>query len=320
MSQPSTGGPEPSLLSISAVERDTGISKDTLRVWERRYGYPKPGRDAYGERTYSSEQVSKLRLLRRLLDQGHRPGRIINLPFEQLSELAGRQSAGRDSDTAEAESHELDRFIELVRAHRVDELRRELSQLVLRLGIERFAGEVASPLNRLVGETWSRGGLEVFEEHLYTESMQVILRSAISAIPSTNDSPQVLMTTFPNEPHGLGLLLAEALLSMEGCRCYSLGCETPVGDILRASQVRPYDIIALSFTACLTPNQIQEGLRELRGGLPAGTRIWAGGHCPSLQRRCPDGIELVSSPDQIKSMVAQWRTQHETQSDQRRVG
>ncbi|MCK7493491.1 MAG: MerR family transcriptional regulator [Comamonadaceae bacterium] len=34
------------------MERDTGLSKDTLRVWERRYGFPLPGRDALGERTY----------------------------------------------------------------------------------------------------------------------------------------------------------------------------------------------------------------------------------------------------------------------------
>jgi hypothetical protein len=25
---------------ISAVERETGLSKDTLRMWERRYGFP----------------------------------------------------------------------------------------------------------------------------------------------------------------------------------------------------------------------------------------------------------------------------------------
>ena len=35
-------------LSISAVERDTGISKDTLRVWERRYRFPVPERDEHG--------------------------------------------------------------------------------------------------------------------------------------------------------------------------------------------------------------------------------------------------------------------------------
>ena len=32
-------------LNISAVERETGLSKDVLRIWERRYGFPRPGRD-----------------------------------------------------------------------------------------------------------------------------------------------------------------------------------------------------------------------------------------------------------------------------------
>ena len=33
------------LLAIGAVERDTGLSKDILRMWERRYGFPRPERD-----------------------------------------------------------------------------------------------------------------------------------------------------------------------------------------------------------------------------------------------------------------------------------
>ncbi len=63
-------------LSIAAVERDTGLSKDTLRVWERRYGFPAPGRDSLGERAYTLSEVEKLRIVKRLLDAGHRPGRI----------------------------------------------------------------------------------------------------------------------------------------------------------------------------------------------------------------------------------------------------
>ena len=69
-------------LGISAVERDTGLSKDTLRVWERRYGFPRPVRDALGERTYPVEQVDRLRLIRRLMDAGHRPGKVVGLPVD----------------------------------------------------------------------------------------------------------------------------------------------------------------------------------------------------------------------------------------------
>ena len=54
-------------LSIAAAERDTGLTKDTLRVWERRYGFPRPDRDGGGERAYPLEQVEKLRVVKRLI-------------------------------------------------------------------------------------------------------------------------------------------------------------------------------------------------------------------------------------------------------------
>ena len=47
--------------TIADVERDTGLSKDTLRVWERRYGFPDPTRDAVGERRYDDAQLLRLR-------------------------------------------------------------------------------------------------------------------------------------------------------------------------------------------------------------------------------------------------------------------
>ena len=56
--QPASG------LPISVVERETGIPKDLLRMWERRYGFPLPGRDAQGDRVYPRDQVDKLRTVR----------------------------------------------------------------------------------------------------------------------------------------------------------------------------------------------------------------------------------------------------------------
>ena len=60
--------------TIASVEKETGLSKDTLRMWERRYGFPAPGRDPAGDRLYPAGQVERLRLIKRLIDQGHRPG------------------------------------------------------------------------------------------------------------------------------------------------------------------------------------------------------------------------------------------------------
>jgi DNA-binding transcriptional MerR regulator/methylmalonyl-CoA mutase cobalamin-binding subunit len=300
--------------TIAAVERDTGLSKDTLRVWERRYGFPHPDRDQFGERVYPIEQVDKLRVLRRLMDAGHRPGKVIHLPIEHLQTLAaetiGSAALPRSMDDANAEHEDLQRYLELIKSHEVDALRRALSQAQLRIGMERFVTEIVSPLTRMVGDAWARGYVEVFEEHLYTESIQVVLRGAIGTIPQPARRPRILLTTIPQEPHGLGLLMAEAILALEGCRCVSLGVQTPIWDIVLASSAHRADVVALSFSAVANPNQVLDSLVELRQKLPAGTEIWAGGNCPILQRRPPAEVTVLSELIEIQPAIRRWREAH----------
>ncbi len=296
-------------LSIAAVERDTGLTKDTLRVWERRYGFPVPQRDGLSERAYPLEQVDKLRIIKRLMDAGHRPGRIVGLPVDALQQLADSIGGAAQRATEGGAAPDLRVYLDLVRAHDVESLRRQLSQSLLRLGLSRFVIEVIAPLNTLVGDAWMRGHLEIFEEHLYTESINVVLRQAIAGIPAPEGGaqPRVLLTTFPNESHGLGLLLAEALFLLEGCRCISLGPQTPVWDIVLAAASQRCDVVALAFTAVLTPAVVTEGLAELRDKLPASVEIWAGGSAPVLHRRPTDGVLALDSLTQIAVQVRRWR-------------
>jgi DNA-binding transcriptional MerR regulator/methylmalonyl-CoA mutase cobalamin-binding subunit len=293
---------------IAAVERDTGLSKDILRVWERRYGFPKPGRDAFGERRYAPDEVDKLRVVRRLMDAGHRPGKLIRLPIADLQALAAESAAAQAGPVpAGADDDELARFIELLKAHRHEELRDRLGQTALRLGLARFAIDVVGPLNALVGEAWSRGELEIFEEHLYTESIQALLRGAIGSIPQMGRSPVVLLTTFPGEPHGLGLLLAETILALEGCRCIPLGVETPLRDTVMAARAHRVDVVALSFTPLLAPGQVVDGLAALRASLPASIGLWVGGRAPVLGRRVPAGVDVLPALEAIRERVERWR-------------
>ena len=88
--------PQGLILNISAVERETGLSKDVLRMWERRYGFPKPGRDDNGERQYTPADVGKLRAMKRLMDVGVRPGKIVKLALDR-AERDGRRA---DADAA----------------------------------------------------------------------------------------------------------------------------------------------------------------------------------------------------------------------------
>lgn len=295
-------------LPIAAVERDTGLSKDTLRVWERRYGFPQPLRDANGERVYPSEQVDKLRLLKRLMDQGHRPGKIAERSVEQLQALAEAGNGRPGTASMEGGPGEtLQPLLQMITEHRVDELRRELALLTVRVGLARFITDVIAPLTALVGEAWARGKLAIFEEHLYTESVQGVLRNAIASIPHPGDSPRVLLTTVPQEPHGLGVLMAEAMFSLEGARCVPLGVRTPVMEIVRGAESQQIDVVALSFSPVVNPHQVIESLKELRAQLPAATELWAGGSSPALQRRPPAGVRVLGRLDDVGPAVAGWR-------------
>jgi DNA-binding transcriptional MerR regulator len=303
---------KPPLLSISAVERDTGLSKDTLRVWERRYGYPAPERDAVGERAYPPEQVEKLRLVKRLLDGGHRPGRVVGLSVEALQRLSDSLPALPRAAVAPTPVPALDlhAYLAMLRAHDVDALRRMLAQAQMRLGMARFVSEVVAPLNTLIGDAWMRGQLEIFEEHAYTESIQVVLRQAIANLPdaAAEDRPRVLLSTLPGEPHGLGLLMAEAMLAIEGARCLSLGVQTPVWDLALAAKAHRCDIVALSFSGCMNPNAVIAALAELRSKLPAAVEVWAGGLAPVLHRRAVDGVHAIATFHDLPGRIGRWRS------------
>lgn len=74
---------------IGAVARLTGIPPDTLRVWERRYAVVTPVRSDAGTRLYRAEDVSRLSLIKRLVDNGDAISHVAGLSLEHLHKRAG---------------------------------------------------------------------------------------------------------------------------------------------------------------------------------------------------------------------------------------
>jgi MerR family transcriptional regulator, light-induced transcriptional regulator len=297
----------PQKMSISIVERETGLSKDLLRIWERRYGFPAPERDATGDRRYPREQVSRLRLIKRLIDSGLRPGKVVPQNEHKLLELA--QVHGHAAAPPEY-PHDLDRFILLLKKHDSDALKRFLNQQMVRLGIRKFVIEILAPLNVLVGEAWMRGELAIFEEHLYTEVAQNLLRQAVHSLSVEVESPRILLTTFPDEQHALGLQMVEALLASDSADCISMGIQMPVSEITAASIAHRVDVVVLSFSGAYPTQMIARGLKDLKSLLPAQVEIWVGGAGIAAARLQMEGVQCYASLDSIAIAVRLWRQKH----------
>ena len=301
-------------LPIAAVERETGLGKDTLRVWERRYGFPAPSRNSSGDRLYSGDQVRQLKLISRLLDVGLRPGKVVGLDLAALQALLTQHtpvqpvflSKTRGGDTTDPV---IDGLLHAIGSHDPRTLRHGLSHAQLRMGLAPFVTDLVAPLTTAVGEAWARGRFEVFEEHLYTEVITGVLRHAIASLTPqpVPQGPKVLLTTVPQEQHSLGLLMVEALLALEGCTCVSLGTQTPLSDIAQAALAHRADVVALSFSNLHKAAMVQTSLRELRVQLPASTALWVGGACTALYQWPLAGVSAVQHLSGLQSLVAQWR-------------
>ncbi|MDB5953603.1 cobalamin-dependent protein [Ramlibacter sp.] len=287
---------------IAAVEQATGIARATLRIWERRYGFPQPGRDARGERCYPQDQIGKLRLIADLMARGHRPGRLVRLAPDELSSLS------QDREPV-AGLPVRDPVLTPLRGHDAPAVLRLLEESVRTLGLAGFVIERMPAMNVNVGLAWSRGELEVYEEHLYTELVQQVVRAQLARlqVPAPVGGPRVLLATLPQEMHTLGLLMAQVLLTLQGCACTSLGAQVPLAQLVTAAAAFAADVVGLSFTASTNPAQVLRGLEQLRAALPPDVAIWVGGGSPVPARHRLPGVQAMPHVRDALAASEQWR-------------
>ena len=181
------------LYSIGVVERDTGIGRDTLRVWERRYGFPEPVRSEKGERKYSEKQLRQLQRIRRLLDQGMRPGKLLPLGEEGLDELEGSLQSGQPLQLEQTVSE----LIEAIHSTDVELLESLLQKQYQQQGMQGFILKTVVPLLNTVGEFWVRGKLQIFQEHFLSQQLIRFLNTEIARLQRHARKPRVLLATLP---------------------------------------------------------------------------------------------------------------------------
>ena len=290
-------------LPINAVERETGVSKELLRMWERRYHFPTPDRDHQGDRIYTLDQVAKLRLLRRLIDAGFRPGKIVDLPISDLEALLRAQNSAQREISPEIESE----LIEVLKSNSAHDIKEYLSHQLTRMGLEAFIINFLQNANFIVGDAWMRGLIEIPDEHLYTEQVQSLIRSSITNLRSATSSPRIMLTTAPEESHILGLLMVEAILRLDNTDAICFGANMPVKDITQAAAKHKVNIVALSFSASYPTSKAIEFLEEIRFRLPLSVEIWAGGGSLKSTRRSIEAVEMFHDLESIRAAATAWR-------------
>jgi len=277
---------------ISLVERDTGITKDTLRIWERRYGFPLPERNEKGERLYPDEQVARLVTIRKLIDHGMRPGKVVPLGEAELQQLA-EQSLGGQADRAIPRDLKL--LLDAVEACDLAGLEALLQRQLALRGLEACVTEVISPLMEWIGELWAAEKMEIYEEHLLTRQVYRFLDLVISRTNLEDRRRPVVLATLPGEQHGIGLLMTEAILLTREIPSLNLGTQIPIPQLALVAEKADARAIGVSFSASFPARKVRPLLNELLEATPESLDLLVGGAGTATIRRVPQRIRLVRS-------------------------
>lgn len=288
---PATPSPDEGGHTIRVASHLTSIPIETLRVWERRYGFPNPPRrEGSNRRLYSAEDIERLRWIARALERGYRPGDVIRMSVAELAALLGAAQASAASP--ELSEAPVARLLELVARDDVRGVEQELRRAASALGPKRFVMDVAQPLLHAVGDAWHGGKLAIRQEHAVSQALRTQLRALLAGYQDVEARPVVVLATLPGEAHELGLEMVAIYLALSSAKPRLLGTSTPAREIVEAVRTFDADAVGLTITGAVPAQAVREGVLALLRDLPRRVPLWLGGPAAG-DIRLPDGAARV---------------------------
>jgi methanogenic corrinoid protein MtbC1 len=259
------------LLSIGALARATGVPAETLRTWERRYGFPAAERTTSGHRRYTVATLERLRLVRAVVRLGHRASVALNASEPELQALLSQAENGASDGTA------LAHWVELIRRFDGPVLDRELRSALASLGAQRFLAQRIAPLLHEIGERWSKSDVGVRHEHFASARLNEFLTRHWQPLSDGATGPCAVCATPAGERHGLGLQMVALTLALNNLRVVYLGPDIPAEEIAQAVAQHAAQAVVLSAALGVERERAYAECDVLRRALGPQFPILAGG-------------------------------------------
>ena len=261
---------------IHRVAKLTGLSRDVVRVWERRFGLLKPMRGANRYRNYSDEDVALLRYLKEQLDAGASIGDLARVGREELL-VRMRATAPRATIVDNTFSRLLRELLAALDPFDRITFEKRLNGAVAVVPFDEALHGILLPLQEHVGQLWHDGHVNIAIEHYVTKQIQQKIFSAMNQLPVAEFGVKVVVACPPGEEHDIAALAVAYRCRVRGCRVYYLGANVPVAALTNLCRNVEPDITILSFPRALPEDQAVELIHALSGELKPVSTVMAGG-------------------------------------------
>ena len=278
---------------IKTVEKLTGISRNTITAWERRYRLVQPTRDASGYRAYSESDVAKLLRVKKLLDDGFQIGEILTMLAEQ--------APPKVDDLARLTTELEERLLDVDRdgALRVVNTMRHLE------AADQLE-KVYTPVMRSIGTLWEEGKASIGQEHFATAFVRSQLLATLRDLDQgpRRGSPAIC-AGFPGEPHELGLLTVAIHLALDGNKVTYLGADMPSADLVQLMMDRPARLVCSSLALPRPAREILDWAQHIRDHTAPHVVVAIGGEgVAHLTEQSEDRIRFVRSFRELSDILS----------------
>ena len=302
------------IYNLNAVLRETGLSADVLRAWERRYDLPKPQRTPGGHRLYSDYDVAVIKWLRARQAEGLTISRAVELWKETAASrdpLEGLPQPVSEAVISAPVNHVEDlRNLWIKACLGFDALKADevINQAFAINPVETVCFEILQKGLQQVGALWYLDQATVQQEHFATAQAVRRIETLISAAPAPARAQTVLVGCPAGEWHNFPVLLLALLLRRRGLKVVYLGANLPLEQMeATAAAVHP-DLIVLASQQLTTAAALHAAAGMFqRSGMPLAYGGLIFNRVPELRARIPAyflGETLEDSLESIEKLLA----------------
>lgn len=289
---------------IHRVSKLTGLSKDVIRVWERRFGLLKPTRGANRYRNYSDEDVMMLRYLKEQLDGGASIGELAKLGREELVTRA-RANTPRVAVVENMFGKLLRELVSTLNPLDRVAFERRLNGAVAVVPFDEALHGILLPLQEQVGQLWHDGHVGIAVEHYVTNQIQQKMFSAMNQLPVAEFGATIVVACPPGEEHDIAALAVAYQCRVRGFRVYYLGANVPIAALVKlCHDVKP-DLTIISFPIVRAEDKAADPIQAVVQDVSPVSDVAVGGHgaLAMRDRFVNSGIEVLDDFNDLENRL-----------------
>lgn len=286
--------------TIKDLENLSGIKAHTIRIWEQRYQFLKPGRTQTNIRYYSCDELKMLLNIALLNKYGYKISHI-----DKMCEAELREKILSLSGPEALQERIVNDLIQSMIDLNMDKLEDTLDRFIAAKGIERAITQIIFPFMQKIGVLWLTNHINPAQEHLVTNIVRQKLIVGIEGVSTSLKVDKSILLFLPEgEYHEIGLLFVYYLMKSRGVNVIYLGANVPLNDVEYVVKLKKPDYLFSHLTSVAQKFNFDKFLATIIKKFTGTPMVISGQLTQTYEKKIPPQIKFKKSLSEVTEFIS----------------